>query len=526
MVENMLVVNGKQLRYVEGKTILEIARDNGIHIPSLCAHERLPSFGACRLCMVKVHGTSGFMNACTTSVKPGMVITTDSLEIKKLRRSIFELILSEHPSSCMMCDQADHCDKFNSGIMKAGVITGCNTCPNKEMCEVRIVGDELNFKSIRFPMFYKEIPLERNDPFFDRDYNLCIHCGRCVRVCQDVDGANILVFTKRGHDTKVGTSFEKPHIETNCKFCGQCIDVCPTGALSARGQKWYECPDDKVRTTCILCKKGCRFEIDVKWDRMVGMRPDPDYKTLETGICVKGRFCLPVMLNNVDRLRFPRVMKNFKLYPTNWDEVAVHVAEVIERYPSSKIALYLSNFLINEAEYVFRKFANQLEITNIFTKPEDLAQIDKKGIKVLYTTEGLPKLNKYKSLEHIIFQEIFPADGYEHAEVILPAAAFTEEFGTYITERGPMPLQKIVKAPDLALEDWKIVVKIARELALTGFDFLDTDEIDQEIGRVHYRPEIKPVSEYYLKYRGTPITEKVPDFDLLLRYRKGREKMW
>ncbi len=522
----LLVINGKQVRYVKGKTILETARDNSIHIPSLCAHERLPSFGACRLCMVKVHGTSGFMNACTTPVKDAMVITTDSLEIKKLRRAIFELILSEHPSSCMVCEQADHCDKLNAGVMKAGVITGCHTCPNRAMCEVRIVADELNFKSIRFPMFYRELPIERNDPFFDRDYNVCIHCGRCVRVCQDVEGANILVFTKRGHDTKIGTSFEKPHIETDCKFCGQCVDVCPTGALSARGQKWYDCPDDQFRTTCMLCNKGCRFEVDVKWDRIVGMRPDPDYKTLKTGICVKGRFCLPVLFNNVERLRFPRMLKNFKLYPTNWDEVSLHVAEIFEKYPPSKVAIYLSNFLTNEAEYVFLKFAEQLEITTILRKPEDLDQLTKKGITVLYTTEGLPNLKKYKTLKHIIFQEVFPADGYDLAEVILPAATFTEQYGTYTTKRGPMPIQKIVKAPDLALEDWKIVCKIAKELDLTGFDFLDTDEIDQEIGRMKYQTEIKPVDEYYLKYRGTPIAEKVPDFDLLLKARKDREKPW
>jgi len=522
----VLVINGKQVRYVHGKTILETARENNIHIPTLCAHERLPSFGACRLCMVKVHGTSGFMNACTTPIKDGMVITTDSLEIKKLRREIFELILSEHPSSCMVCDQHDHCDKLNSGVMKAGVITGCHTCPNREICELRVVAEELNFKSIRFPMFYKELPIERNDPFFDRDYNLCIHCGRCVRVCQDVEGANILVFTKRGHDTKIGTSFEKPHIDTDCKFCGQCIDVCPTGALSARGQKWYDCPDDQFRTTCMLCNKGCRFEVDVKWGRIVGMRPDPDYKTLKTGICVKGRFCLPTFFNNMDRLKFPRILRNFKLYPTNWDEVALFVAELLEKYPPSKVAIYLSNFLTNEAEYVFLKFADQLEIPNIYRKPEDLEQITKKGIKVLYTTEGLPGLKKYKSLEHIIFQEVFPAEGYDLAEVILPAAAFTEQFGTYMTKRGPMPLQKVVKAPDLALEDWKIVCKIAKELDLTGFKFLNTDEIDQEIGRMNYHPEVKPVEEYYLKFRGTLIAEKVPDFDLLLKARKNREKPW
>jgi len=522
----LLVINGDQVPHIEGLTILEIARENNIHIPTLCAHERLPSFGACRLCMVKVHGTQGFMNSCTTPAKPGMVITTHNLEIKKLRRAIFELILSEHPSSCLICEQAEHCDKFNSGVMKAGVITGCNTCPNKELCELRAVGEELNFKTIRFPIFYKEIPIERTDPFFDRDYNLCIHCGRCVRVCQDVQGASILVFTKRGHDTKIGTSFEKPHIETDCKFCGQCIDVCPSGALSARGQKWYEKPDERVKTTCMLCNKGCTFEVDIKWGRIVGVRPDPDYLTMKTDVCVKGRFCLPVLFNNMDRIRFPRIRKNFKLYPTDWDEVAIHVAELLEDIPPSKMAIYLSNFLTDEAIYIFKKFADLMEITNIFTKPEDLAKINKNEIKALYTTEGLPGLEKYKSLEHLFYQEVFPNEGYDLADVILPAAAFTEEFGTFSTERGPMPVMKVVKAPDLALEDWKIVCRIAQELDLQGFDFLNRDEIDMEIGRVKYKSEIRPIDEYYLKYRGTEIASKVPDFKILLDYRKDREKPW
>jgi NADH dehydrogenase/NADH:ubiquinone oxidoreductase subunit G len=522
----MLVINGKQIPFEKGKTILELARENNIHIPTLCAHERLPSFGACRLCLVKVHGNKGFTNACTTIIKDDMVITTDNLELKRLRRAIFELILSEHPSSCMMCSQAEHCDRFNSGIMKTGTITGCNTCPNKEQCEVRIIADELNFKTIRFPLLYKNVPIERNDPFFDRDYNLCIHCGRCVRVCQEVEGAGILVFTKRGHDTKVGTSFEKPHIETDCKFCGACIDVCPTGALSARGQKWYEEPDYQISTTCILCDQGCQFQMDAKWGRIVAVRPDPKYDTVKTGICVKGRFCLPVMLNDVERLRFPRIRRNFKLYPTNWDEVAIHIAELFEQYPPSKIAIYLTPFLVDEADYVFTKFAEQLEIPHILRKPEDLAILDKRKIKILYTTEGLPNLEKYKSLETIILQEIFPTKTYELADVVLPAAAFTEENGTITTERGVMTVHKVVRAPDLALEDWKIVLRLARELDLSGFDYLETWEIRQEIDRQKVAMAKRSVDRYYLKYRGTPIAEKVPDFDLLLKYRKGREEPW
>ncbi|MHA1220240.1 MAG: molybdopterin-dependent oxidoreductase, partial [Candidatus Heimdallarchaeota archaeon] len=205
---------------------------------------------------------------------------------------------------------------------------------------------------------------------------------------------------------------------------------------------------------------------------------------------------------------------------------AVYVAEILEKFSPSKIAIYLSNFLTDEATYVFKKFAELMEIPNVFTTPEELASINKKDIKVLYTTEGLPNLDKYKSLEHIIYQEVFPNEGYDLADVILPAAAFTEEFGTFYTQRGPMPIQKVVKAPDLALEDWKIVCRIAQELDLSSLNYLDTDEIDQEIGRTHYKSEIRPIDEYYLKYRGTTLASKVPDFKILLEHRKDREKPW
>ena len=123
-------------------------------------------------------------------------------------------------------------------------------------------------------------------------------------------------------------------------------------------------------------------------------------------------------------------------------------------------------------------------------------------------------------------QEIFPAAGYDLAEVVLPAAAFTEETGTITTERGPMPIRKVIKAPDLALEDWKIVAKIAQELDLSGFKYLETFEIHQEMEKTGVKMQKRPVDKYYLKYRGTAIADKVPDFKILLEYREGKETPW
>ncbi|MEA2070108.1 MAG: molybdopterin-dependent oxidoreductase [Asgard group archaeon] len=138
----------------------------------------------------------------------------------------------------------------------------------------------------------------------------------------------------------------------------------------------------------------------------------------------------------------------------------------------------------------------------------------------------MPGLDSYPSLEEIFLQEVFPANGYDYATLLLPAAAFTEENGTITTKKGPMPLRKVVKAPDLALEDWKIVAKIAHELGFSGFDFLDYREIQAEMKRSNYEPPLREVDKYCLKYRGTAIADKVPDFKLLLDARKGGDTPW
>jgi anaerobic selenocysteine-containing dehydrogenase len=155
-----------------------------------------------------------------------------------------------------------------------------------------------------------------------------------------------------------------------------------------------------------------------------------------------------------------------------------------------------------------------------------LKKIDKNEIEVLYTTEGIPGLEKYKTLKKIIFQEVFPSDGFDLAEVVLPAVTFTEENGTITTQKGSLPILKMIRPPDLALDDWKIITKIARELDFSGFNYLDILEINQEMERTGKKAQMRAVDEHYLKYRGTFIADKVPEFKILLEYRKDRDKAW
>jgi NADH dehydrogenase/NADH:ubiquinone oxidoreductase subunit G len=288
-----MTINGKQVVYEKGETVLEVATKAGIYIPTLCARPDLPSIGACRLCIIDVEGYRSYPNSCTLPAREGMVVRTTTPDLQAVRKNIFQLILAEHPSYCIVCKEHENCEKVRHGEYKAGRVIGCFTCSNKDVCEIREISEYLRIEEIRYPVLYKNLPLERNDPFLIRDYNLCILCARCIRACQDVLGYSAIALTKRGHDTKVGTISEVSHLESGCVFCGHCIDVCPTGALIARGSSWFGTPDKSVETTCNLCSHGCQMVADVKWDKVVNVHPPLDMSARRE-YCVKGRFCIPI----------------------------------------------------------------------------------------------------------------------------------------------------------------------------------------------------------------------------------------
>ena len=369
----MLTIDGKEVEFREGATVLEVARDNGIYIPSLCSYLELSPFGACRLCLVKIENMRGFPPACTTPAAKGMKVITDDPELHNLRKNVLELILSEHPNSCLVCDQKEFCEQYYICPTKSGRVTGCTFCPARDRCELRKVTEYIGLKEIRIPFNYKDLPMEREDPFFDRDYNLCILCGRCVRVCQEVRGIGAIAFTKRGHDTKIGTAFGKSYLDGGCRFCGACVDVCPTGALSARGSKWHGLPEREVTTTCALCSVGCRLKLEAKWEKVMAARPDEEGPANHGQACVRGRFCIPALVNGAERLKYPLIRKEGRLVPAGWEEASELVAKRLDRYSLQEVGFVASPFLTNEAAYLLQKFArvgmgtNNIDIASAFS---------------------------------------------------------------------------------------------------------------------------------------------------------------
>ncbi len=349
-------INNKKYQVNRGLTILEAAEQNHIYIPTLCAHKELTPFGGCRMCIVEVEKMRGFPTACTTPVEDGMVIRTHTAQVQAERTEILRLILSEHPASCLICDERDECAEYSGTIRKAGVTTGCRYCPNDGQCELGEVARQMGITEIGYPIYYRHLPVKKDDPFFDRDYNLCILCGRCVRMCQEIRTASTLTFKQRGRHVVIGPAYERTHLEAGCEFCGACVSVCPTGALSEKARKWKGKPETEVTTTCSFCGVGCQIRLLVKAGEVIGSLPADDPLVNNGQLCVKGRFCIAEPVNTHRRVKKPCLISNGATRPLSWEEAVEMAADRLSRTPPAKFRMCLSPNLSNEDLYIAQKF--------------------------------------------------------------------------------------------------------------------------------------------------------------------------
>jgi formate dehydrogenase alpha subunit len=352
-----LKINDQPITTQPGTSVLEAARQNGIDIPTLCYHPRLNPAGMCRLCIVEVQGQRGLPTACTTPVVEGMVVQTDTPAVQALRREILTLTIQEHPYTCLMCGRHERCAEWQTTIRKAGVTTGCENCPRNGQCELQALVEKVGLEIMPYPIAYRGMAVEHEDPFFDRDYNLCVICGRCVRACQEVRLNGTLAFHYRGSQTRVGTTPGLSHLEAGCEFCGACVDVCPTGALYDKRTKWEGVPEGFATTVCPYCSVGCELEVWTKSGRLMGVRPSEGGTANQGQACVRGRFGLVEMVHAATRLKTPLVRKNGRLAPVSWDEALKLVAEKFSTHRGEAFALLGSPHLTTEAAYVLQKFA-------------------------------------------------------------------------------------------------------------------------------------------------------------------------
>jgi len=327
-----ITIDGKTTDVPEGVTVLDAAKRLHISIPTLCHHPKLSPFGGCRLCVVEIKGVPRPVTSCTTPVTDGMEVTTATPQLEELRKTVLELILSDHPNDCMVCERAGDCT-----LQELAYLYGIRDNP--------FGGQRRTYEK------------RDGNPFIERDLEKCIMCGRCVKVCDEVEGVSAIDFGYRGFNAKICTPFER---DLDCEFCGQCVAVCPTGALT--GKLWKQRGRQKdvreIDTTCGYCGCGCAITLHVKDNEVI--RVDSKADTINEGwLCVKGRFGYS-FIKSPERLTTPLIKKDGKFEPASWDEALTYVAEnfrrIKERSGPDSLAGLSSARCTNEENFLFQKF--------------------------------------------------------------------------------------------------------------------------------------------------------------------------
>lgn len=244
-----LTINNKVVEAYEGKTVLEVARENGIHIPTLCYLKELTGTGACRVCQVEIEGSKTLCAACVYPARDGLVVKTNSMRALDARRRVVELIVSNHSKDCLSCIRNTNCEL-------------------QRLCQELGVREDA-FKGEITPPTFDEVA-----PGIVRNTSKCVLCGRCVAACEKIQGLGVLGFMDRGFKTKVGPVFDKSFADVNCMQCGQCINVCPVGALHEKEEihDVIEALNDPEKYVVVQTAPAVRASLGEEFGMPIGTR--------------------------------------------------------------------------------------------------------------------------------------------------------------------------------------------------------------------------------------------------------------
>ena len=367
--ENTLAIDGKELSFEQGETILQVAQRNGIDIPTLCYLKGTIPTGACRICLVEVDGARTLVASCSTPAARKMVVRTASKRVIEARRLNLELLLSSGSHNCLV--QGLDMDSWTDFQLKAmDPKEHKSLCPAYGECRLQELAIKYRVKINRFPVSESPRPIEDVNPFIVRDLSRCILCGRCVQACNDVQVNNAISFGYRGSESKIVTKGDRALADSDCVFCGECVQACPVGALIRKDDlpaNGLDSEIKRVRTTCSYCGVGCQIYLHTKDNRVVKVTGVEDVRPNYGSLCVKGRFGYD-FVNDPGRLKTPLIKENGKFREATWDEaldlVAKRLSLIKKESGPDSIGILCSARITNEENYLAQKFTRTVIGTN------------------------------------------------------------------------------------------------------------------------------------------------------------------
>jgi len=333
-----LTIDGMKVTVPSGTSIMRAAAQTGNNIPKLCATDMVKEFGSCRLCLVEIEGRSGMPASCTTPVAEGIVVRTQTERVKRIRKGVMELYISDHPLDCL-------------------------TCAANGDCELQDMAGAVGLREVRYGhdgKSHTKAAKDQSNPYFTYDPSKCIVCSRCVRACEEVQGTFALTIAGRGFDSRVSPGMAEPFLRSECLSCGACVQACPTATLIEKSVYEIGTPEHSVMTTCAYCGVGCAFKAEMRGDELVRMVPYKDGKANRGHSCVKGRFALGYTTHK-DRILKPMIRSSIHdpWSEVSWEEAIGYAASEFKRiqaaYGRGSVGGITSSRCTNEETFLVQK---------------------------------------------------------------------------------------------------------------------------------------------------------------------------
>ena len=343
-------IDGEPEHFLSGDTLLNVIdrhRGRG-HVPTLCDAPQLKPYGACRVCSVEIapsaDGPRRIVAACHTPITPGMHIFTESPKVRRLRRNIVELVLTDHPLDCLTCEVNGN-------------------------CELQTVAAKVGVRTVRYPAGANHLHRQKDlsHPYMTSDLSKCINCSRCVRACDEVQGQFVLSMHGRGFEARIIKTMDDSFADSTCVSCGACAQACPTSAISDVFQSKSIEATKRTRTICTYCGVGCNLVVATKGNEVLSIQAPIDAEVNHAHTCLKGRYAFK-FYNHKDRLRKPLIRTNGHFEEATWDEAYTHIVTNLKRikdeHGGQAIAGISSARCTNEENYLMQKFIRAVMATN------------------------------------------------------------------------------------------------------------------------------------------------------------------